>query len=118
MPIVLTTGRRGETKRSHVERHARGKQVVPVSNVACAIVNKKLSCSTTPNQCSASGSTVTCNVGTLAPLAISDLNGGAMTIKVQVTAEPTTMCGTKPCTINTATVGAINTDTNSNPHQP
>ncbi len=85
------------------------------SNVSCAIVNKKLSCSTTPIQCSASGGTVTCNVGTLAPLSISDLNGGAMTIKVQVTAEPTTMCGTKPCTINTATVSAINTDTNSNP---
>jgi uncharacterized repeat protein (TIGR01451 family) len=85
------------------------------SNVSCGIVNKKLSCSTTPIQCSATGGTVTCSVGTLAPLSISDLNGGAMTIKVQVTAEPTTTCGTKPCTINTATVSAINTDTNSNP---
>jgi len=85
------------------------------TNVSCGIVNKKLSCSTTAIQCSANGSAVTCNVGTLAPLSISDLNGGGMTIKVQVTAEPTTTCGTKPCTINTATVSAINTDTNSNP---
>lgn len=85
------------------------------SNVSCSIVNKRLSCSTTPIQCSASGNTVACNVGTLAPLSISFLNGGAMTIKVQVTAEPATMCGTKPCTINTATVSAINTDTNANP---
>jgi uncharacterized repeat protein (TIGR01451 family) len=85
------------------------------SNVTCGIVNKKPSCSTTAIQCSASGGTVTCNVGTLAPLSISQLNAGAMTIKVQVTAEPSTMCGTKPCTINTATVSAINTDTNSNP---
>ena len=85
------------------------------TNVSCGIVNKKLSCSTTAIQCSANGSAVTCNVGTLAPLSISDLNDGAMTIKVQVTAEPTTTCGTKPCTINTATVSAINTDTNSNP---
>lgn len=85
------------------------------TNVNCAIVNKKLSCSTIPIQCSASGGTVTCNVGTLAPLSISSLNGGAMTIKVQVTAQPTTTCSTKPCTINTATVSAINTDTNSNP---
>jgi uncharacterized repeat protein (TIGR01451 family) len=85
------------------------------SNVSCDIVNKKFSCSTTPIQCSASGSTVTCSVGTLAPLSISDLNGGAMTIKLEVMTEPTTTCGTKPCTINTATVSAINTDTNSNP---
>jgi uncharacterized repeat protein (TIGR01451 family) len=85
------------------------------SNVACSIVNKKLSCSTTPIQCSASGLTVTCSVGTLAPLSISDLNGGAITIKVEVMSKPTTTCGPNPCTINTATVSAINTDTNSNP---
>jgi uncharacterized repeat protein (TIGR01451 family) len=85
------------------------------SNINCSIVNKKVSCSTTPIQCSASGGTVTCSVGTLAPLSISDLNGGTMTIKVQVIQAPTTMCGTKSCTINTATVSAINTDTNSNP---
>ena len=85
------------------------------SNVSCSSVNKKLSCSTTPIQCSAVAGSVTCNVGTLAPLSISDLNGGAMTIKVQVTAAPSAMCGTKPCTINTATVSLINTDTNSNP---
>jgi len=85
------------------------------SNITCAIVNKKLSCSTTPISCSAMGNTVSCNVGMLAPLSISSLNGGAMTIKVQVTGQPATMCGTKPCTINTATVSGINTDTNTNP---
>ena len=78
------------------------------SNVSCAFVNRRLSCSTTPITCSASGNTVTCNVGTLAPLSISNLNGGAMTIKVKVTGQPATMCGTKPCTIDTATVSAIN----------
>lgn len=85
------------------------------NNISCGFHGWKLSCSTTPIQCSANGSTVTCNVGTLARLADFFLNGGVMTIKVQVTAEPTTMCGTKPCTINTATVSAINTNTNSNP---
>ena len=89
------------------------------SNVTCGIVNKKLSCSTTPIQCSAIGNAVSCNVGMLAPLSLSDLNGGAMTIKVQVTAQPATTCVVKgkvnPCTINTATVSAINSDTNSNP---
>jgi uncharacterized repeat protein (TIGR01451 family) len=89
------------------------------SNIACGIVNRKLSCSTTAIQCSASGNTVTCNVGTLAPLSISDLNGGVLTIKLQVIGEPTTTCTINrkavPCTINTATVSAINTDTNSNP---
>ncbi len=85
------------------------------SNVACGIVNKKLSCSVTPVACSASGNTVTCNVGMLTPLSVFPLNGAAMTIKVQVTAKPTTMCGKQPCTINTATVSAANTDTNANP---
>ena len=85
------------------------------TNVNCGIVNKKLSCSTTAIPCSAVGNTVTCNVGTLAPLAISDLNVGTLAIKVQVTGEPTTTCSKTPCTINTATVSAINTDTNSNP---
>lgn len=85
------------------------------SNVACAIVNKKLSCTTTPIACSAAGNSVTCNVGMLAPLSISSLNGGLLAIKVQVTSEPTTLCGKKPCTIDTATVSAVNTDTNAKP---
>jgi len=78
------------------------------SNVSCAIVNRRLSCTTTPITCSASANAVSCNVGMLSPLSISNLNGGAMTIKVKVTGQPATMCGTKPCTINTATVNAIN----------
>ncbi|HUA16264.1 MAG TPA: hypothetical protein VMG31_13290 [Verrucomicrobiae bacterium] len=85
------------------------------SNVTCSIVNKKLSCSTTPIQCSASGNTVSCGVGMLAPLSISSLNGGTIQIKVKVTGQPATMCGKKPCTIDTATVSAANPDTNSNP---
>jgi uncharacterized repeat protein (TIGR01451 family) len=85
------------------------------TNIACSIVNKRLSCSTTPIPCSAVGNNVTCSVGMLAPLSISSLNGGLIAIKVQVTAQPTTTCSKKPCTINTATVSAINTDTNKNP---
>ena len=87
------------------------------NNTSCGLVNKKLSCLSTAFQCSANGGTVSCNVGTLAPLSLSSLNGGTMTIKVEVTGEPNTTCGKKaqPCTINTATVSAINTDTNSNP---
>lgn len=86
-------------------------------NVACSIVNRKLSCSTTPIPCTAVGNNVTCSVGMLAPLTISPLNGGLIAIKVQVIAQPTTTCGKKntPCTIDTATVSAINTDTNTNP---
>jgi uncharacterized repeat protein (TIGR01451 family) len=87
------------------------------SNLACSIVNRRLSCTTTQIPCSAVGNNVTCSVGMLAPLSISSLNGGLIAIKVQVTAEPSTTCGKKltPCTINTATVSAINTDTNKNP---
>ena len=85
------------------------------TNVACNIVNKKLSCTTAPIQCSAAANNLTCNVGMLAPLSISSLNGGLLAIKVQVTAQPTTNCGKKPCTINTATVSAVNADTNANP---
>lgn len=88
-------------------------------NISCPIVNRKLSCTTTPISCSASGNTVSCNVGTLEPLAISSLNGGTMQITVQVTGEPTTTCkvgkSQQPCTIDTAWVSAINTDTNGNP---
>jgi uncharacterized repeat protein (TIGR01451 family) len=85
------------------------------TNVACAIVNKRLSCTTTPISCSAVGNNVTCSVGMLAPLSFSLLNGGILTIKVQVTAQPATTCNKKPCTINTAMVSAVNTDTNKNP---
>ena len=85
------------------------------TNVACSIVNTKLSCTTTPISCSAAGNNVTCSVGMLAPLSISLLNGGVITIKAQVTAQPATTCNKKPCTIDTATVSAVNTDTNKNP---
>jgi uncharacterized repeat protein (TIGR01451 family) len=85
------------------------------STLSCSIVGKRLSCSSTPIVCSASGNAVTCSVGTLAPLSISSLNGGTLQIKVKVTGQPATMCGKKSCTLNTATVSAINTDTNRNP---
>jgi len=88
------------------------------SNVSCTVVSKKLVCTTTPVSCSG-GSTVSCNVGTLAPLSISSLNGAAMKITVKVTSQPATMCkvgsAQKPCTIDTATVSADNTDTNPHP---
>jgi uncharacterized repeat protein (TIGR01451 family) len=85
------------------------------SNVACSIINKRLSCTTTPISCSAAGNNVTCGVGMLAPLSISSLNGGVLTIKAQVISQPATTCGKKPCTIDTAAVSAVNTDTNANP---
>jgi len=88
------------------------------SNVSCSVVSKKLVCTTTPVSCSG-GSTVSCNVGMLAPLSISSLNGAAMKITVKVTSQPATMCKVgsvqKPCTIDTATVSATNTDTNPHP---
>jgi uncharacterized repeat protein (TIGR01451 family) len=85
------------------------------SNVACSIVNKRLSCSTTPITCSAAGNNVTCNVGMLAPISISSANAGLFTINVRVVSQPATLCNNKPCTINTAMVSAVNTDTNKKP---
>ncbi len=76
------------------------------SNVACSIVNKKLTCSTLPVPCNFAGGTVSCNVGTIMPLSISSLNGAVIQITVKVTAA----AGAK--LTNTATVSESNADTN------
>jgi uncharacterized repeat protein (TIGR01451 family) len=91
-------------------------EFVSASGSNCSLSNKGLVC--TPVSCSNTGNTVSCSVGTLAPLSFSSLNGAVLKITAQVTGQPTTTCKVinqqKPCTINTATVSAINTDTNSN----
>jgi len=91
-------------------------EFVSASGSNCSLSNKGLVC--TPVRCSNTGNTVSCSVGTLAPLSFSSLNGAVLKITAQVTGQPTTTCKVinqqKPCTINTATVSAINTDTNSN----
>jgi len=83
-------------------------------NVSCSFVKARLVCHSTPVVCSLTGNTVSCNVGTLAPLSISPLNYATMTIKVKVTSQPATLCNNSPCTIDTATVSAINTNTSQN----
>jgi len=87
------------------------------TNVDCSFVNNKFRCSSSPVVCSLSGSTVSCSVGTLVPLTLSSLNGATISITVKVTGAPTTSCpkSAQFCTFDTATVSAINTDTNSTP---
>jgi len=80
------------------------------SNIACPVVNKKVTCSKIPVPCAFANGAVSCNVGTIMPLSLSDLNGAVIEVTVQVTATGTT----KNPTIlsNTATVSASNADTN------
>jgi uncharacterized repeat protein (TIGR01451 family) len=73
------------------------------SVISCSIVNKKLTCPTTPVTCTGT-STVSCNVGSLAPLSISSLNGATIQITVKVTAAAGTTIK------DTATVTGTNTD--------
>ncbi len=84
------------------------------SNVAypCTTVKGKTTCSktSTPVSCTSSGGSVSCNVGTIMPLSLSDLNGAVIEITVQVNAtgtkkNPTTL-------VNTAKVSYSNADTN------
>ena len=79
------------------------------SNVACSIVGKKLTCPSTPISCTSSGSNVSCDVGTIMPLSLSDLNGAVISITVKVTATGTIKNPT--LLSNTATVSESNTDT-------
>jgi uncharacterized repeat protein (TIGR01451 family) len=75
------------------------------TNVACSIVNKKLSCSTTSIPCTFSAGAVSCNVGTVMPLSLYSLNGAVIQITAVVTAPSGTVLK------NTATVSASNADT-------
>jgi uncharacterized repeat protein (TIGR01451 family) len=79
----------------------------------CTTVNGKQKCSTSATAskitCTNSGNTVTCPVGSVAPLSFSDLNGAVIAVTVTVNAK-----GTKqnPVTIqNTATASESNADT-------
>ena len=76
------------------------------TNVACSIVKGKLNCTTTQVPCAFAGGTVSCNVGTIMPVSIYDLNGAVIQITVQVTASAGTVLH------NTATVSESNADTN------
>ncbi len=76
------------------------------SNVACGLVNKKVSCQTIPFPCVSAGPSgpVSCTVGPIYPLSISSLNGAVIKVVVKVNAP----AGTK--LTNTATVSASNAD--------
>jgi uncharacterized repeat protein (TIGR01451 family) len=80
------------------------------SNQGCEVVNKKLSCYSNVVPCvlNANGA-VSCNVGTLMPLSLSDINGALITVTVSVTATGTTK---NPAILNNvATVGESNANT-------
>jgi uncharacterized repeat protein (TIGR01451 family) len=72
--------------------------------ISCAVVNKKLVCTTTPATCTVAGNSVSCSVGPLAPLSWSSLNGAT----IQITATATAPVGT--VIKNTATVIGTNVD--------
>ncbi len=74
------------------------------SNISCAVVNRRLTCTTTPFTCSVAASTVTCPVGPISPLSWSALNGATIQIKAKVTAATGTVLK------DTATVSSSNTD--------
>lgn len=76
------------------------------SNVACALVNKKVSCQKIPFPCASAGPSgpVSCTVGPIYPLSISSLNGAVIKVVVNVTAAAGTTLK------NTATVSAANLD--------
>ena len=76
------------------------------SNVACALVNRRVSCQTIPFPCVSAGPSgpVSCTVGPIYPLSISSLNGAVVKVVVKVNAP----AGTK--LTNTATVSAANLD--------
>ncbi len=74
------------------------------NNISCAVVNRRLTCTTTSFSCSVSGQTVTCPLGPIAPLSWSSLNGATLQIKAKVTAAAGTTLK------DTATVSSSNTD--------
>jgi uncharacterized repeat protein (TIGR01451 family) len=79
------------------------------SNIACTIVNRRESCTTTPVPCTFASGAVNCNIGTVMPLSFFDLNGAIIEITVQVTAPPGT--NRNPTILkDTATVSAANAE--------
>ena len=80
------------------------------NNVSCAIVNKKLTCTTTAMICTG-GSTVSCASQTpIVPLSLSSLNGATVKITVQLGSSWTVGKVVK----NTATVQGANADPKPN----
>ncbi len=75
------------------------------SNISCAVVNRKLVCTTTNFTCTASGGVATCNVGSLAPLTWSALNGTVLNLTLKVTAPIGTTLK------DTASISSLNADT-------
>jgi uncharacterized repeat protein (TIGR01451 family) len=79
------------------------------TNEGCQVVNKKVACSSTPVSCVLKNGAVSCNVGTIMPLSLSDINGAVIEVTVSVTATGTTKNPT--ILTNTATVGESNANT-------
>ena len=74
------------------------------SNISCAVVNRRLTCTTVSFSCAVAGQTVTCQLGPIAPLSWSALNGATLQIKAKVTAASGTVLK------DTATVSSANAD--------
>lgn len=74
------------------------------SNISCAVVNRRLTCTTAAFACTVAGQTVTCPVGPITPLSWSSLNGATLQIKAKVTAPTGTVLK------DTATVSSSNAD--------
>lgn len=74
------------------------------SNVSCSVVNRKLVCTTSNFACTASGNVATCNVGSIAPLTWSSLNGTVLSITVKVTAPANSTLK------DTASISSLNAD--------
>jgi uncharacterized repeat protein (TIGR01451 family) len=73
------------------------------NNVSCSIVNRRFQCKTVPITC-AGTSSISCSVGSLAPLSLAWLNGATIQVTVKVNATAGTTIK------NTATVTGTNVD--------
>ena len=78
-------------------------------NVSCSVVNRRLTCSTTPITCTGT-SAVSCSASAIAPLSWSSLNGATLKITVQLLDAWTAGTTVK----NTATVSGSNADPKPN----
>jgi uncharacterized repeat protein (TIGR01451 family) len=74
------------------------------SNVSCSVVNRKLVCTTTNFTCTATSGVATCNVGSIAPLTWSSLNGTVVNLSLKVTAPVGTTLK------DTASISSLNAD--------
>ncbi|HSS98410.1 MAG TPA: hypothetical protein VLK33_15335 [Terriglobales bacterium] len=74
------------------------------SNVSCSVVNRKLVCTTANFTCTASGGVATCNVGSIAPLTWSSLNGTVLSLTLKVNAAANSSLK------DTASISSLNVD--------